>query len=379
LETPTINAPALEAKANANVTAAETKRAPVGQPPVKQSLHYRLVITVYRVFAITVLYLVLAGILAYAWVMGFYAVNSSWAAPVILSAADEKSLDFREKLVTSQQTIEDLKVDTNKLQSGLTEMKKHRGALLELEPELQQAILRERNHNQTAGPELAKLDQQKQADNVKTQKVLAQLKEVESNINKDLAAGLITKGDAATQLSALNTAQGAYTDSKIAEILLTDSVLDKTTTGTNSLDVLEKQAELRSEVAQLDVAISVSEKQLQEELRQIDRLRQAIVTAKQSPYYLNASGQLRLYFAFVPYDNQANAVVGSSVYDCYLNMIGCRKVGTVKQIFAGEEQAIHPIFKTQIRGFLIQMNLDNDHAESAKSKTVFLGRKPVLF
>jgi hypothetical protein len=372
LETQTANAPAPEAKASP--AASETKPA-----PVKQSLHYRLVITAYRVFAVTVLYLVLAGILAYAWVMGFYAVSTSWAAPVILSAADEKSLDFREKLVTSQQTIEDLKVDTNKLQSGLTEMKKHRGALLELEPQLQQAIVRERTHNRTTGPELATLDQQKQADNLKTQKVLAQLKEVESNINKDLAAGLITKGDAATQLAALNSAQGAYTDSKIAEILLTDSVLDKTTTGTNSLDVLEKQAELRSEVAQLDVAMSVAEKQVQEESRQIDRLRQAITTAKQSPYYLNASGQLRLYFAFVPYDNQANAQVGAPVYDCYLNMIACRKVGTVKQIFASEEQAVHPIFKTQIRGFLIQMNLDNDHAESAKSKTVFLGRKPVLF
>jgi hypothetical protein len=54
--------------------------------------------------------------------MGFYAVNSSWAAPMILSAADEKSLDFRQKLVTSQQTIEDLKVDTKKLDSGLAEM-----------------------------------------------------------------------------------------------------------------------------------------------------------------------------------------------------------------------------------------------------------------
>ena len=370
METSTVNTPAPEGKEN--TPPAQRKRAPAGQ-----SLHYRLVITLYRVFAITVLYLVLAGILAYAWVMGFYAVNSSWAAPVIISATDEKSLDFREKLVTSQQTIEDLKVDTNKLQTGLDEMKKHRGALLELEPELQQAIVREKTHNRTTGPELATLDQQKQADNVKTQKVLAQLKEVEANINKDLAAGLITKGDAATQLAALNTAQGAYTDSRIAEILLTDSVLDKTTTGTNSLDVLEKQAELRSEVAQLDVAVNVAEKQLQEENRQIDRLRQAIQTAKQSPYYLNASGEKTLYFAFVPYDNQANAVAGAAVYDCYLNMVGCRRVGTVKQIFPGEEQAIHPIFKTQIRGFLIQMNLD--HAESAKSKTVFLGRKPMLF
>ncbi len=351
---------------------AESKPVPVGQ-----SLHYKLVITLYRIFAITVLYLVLAGILAYAWVMGFYAVNSSWAAPVILSAADEKSLDFREKLVTSQQTIEDLKVDSQKLETGVAEMKKHRGALLELEPQLQQAIAREKTHNQATGPALATLDQQKQADNAKTQKVLTQLKQVESNINKDLAAGLITQGDAATQLSALNQAQSAYTDSRIAEVLLTDSVLDKTTTGTNSLDVLEKQAELRSEVAQLDVAINVAEKQMQEETRQIDRLREAIRTAKLSPYYLNASGQQRSYFAFVPYDNQAYAVIGGPIYDCYLNMVLCRKVGNLKQIFTGEEQAIHPIFKTQIRGLLIQMNLD--HADSAKSKTVFLGHKPVLF
>jgi hypothetical protein len=342
-----------------------------------QALHYKLILTLYRIFAITVLYLVLIGIFAYAWVMGFYAVNTSWAAPVILSAADEKSLDFREKLVTSQQTIEDLKVDTNKLNSGVAEMKKHRAALLALEPQLQTAIAREQTHNLTAGPELATLDKQKLADNQKTQTVLAQLNQVESNINKDLATGLITQGDAATQLAALNQAKGAYTDSKIAEVLLTDSVLDKTTTGTSSLNVLVKQAELRSEVAQLDVAINVAEKQLQEESRQIDRLREAIVTAKQNPYYLNAAGGQTLYFAFVPYDNQAHATAGSSVYDCYLNMIACRKVGTVKQIFPGEEQAIHPIFKTQIRGFLIQMNLD--HADSAKSKTVFLGSKPVLF
>jgi len=342
-----------------------------------QALHYKLVIGLYRVFAIIVLYLVLAGIFTYAFVMGFYAISNSWAAPLILSAVDEKSLDFRQKLVTSQQTIEDLKVDAQKMQNGIAEMTKHRAALLALEPQLQQAIVRERTHNRATGPQLAALDSQKQTDNAKTQSVLARLKEVESNINKDLAAGLITKGDAATQLSALNQAQGAYTDSKIAEVLLTDNVLQKTTTGTDSLDVLEKQAELRSETAQLDIAINVAQKELQEDTRQIDRLREAITTAKQSPYYLNASGGQTLYFAFVPYDNQASAVVGRPIYDCYLNMIVCRKVGTVGSLFTGEETAIHPIFKTNMRGFLIQMNLD--HPESAKSKTVFLGGKPLLF
>jgi hypothetical protein len=190
-------------------------------------------------------------------------------------------------------------------------------------------------------------------------------------------AGLITKGDAATQLAALNQAEDAYTDSKIADVLLSDSVLDKNTVGTKALDVLEKQAELRSEIAQLDITFSVAEKQLLEDNRQIDRLHDAINTAKQSPYYLNATGNKRLYFAFVPYDNQADAKVGAPIYDCYLNMVLCRKVGTVKQIFLGEQVISHPIFKTQVRGLTILMDLS--HPESAKSQTVFLGRKPLFF
>ena len=83
--------------------------------------------------------------------------------------------------------------------------------------------------------------------------IVAQVKEVEATIDKDLAAGLITKGDAATQRAALNPAQTSYTDSKIGEVLLTDSILEKTTTDTKSLDTLDKQAELTSEIAQLDI------------------------------------------------------------------------------------------------------------------------------
>jgi len=345
--------------------------------PVLQPLIYKSVVTIYRIFAILTLYVVLGGVLAYGFVMGFYALNTSWAAPVILSPVDDKSLDFTEKLVTSKQTLEELNVDKKRLEEGVAEMNRHKAALLALEPELQAAIVRERKHNQATGPQLLELDRQKQSDNLKTQAVLTQVKEVEASIDKDLAAGLITKGDAATQRAALNQAQSSYTDSKIGEVLLTDSILEKTTTDTKSLDVLDKQAELISEIAQLDIAIGVAQKQLHEESQQIDRLRQALTTAKQAPYYLTASGDNTVYFAFVPYDNRNNASSGSPVYDCYLNMIACKKVGTVKQIFAGEEHAIHPIFRTDMRGFLIQMQLD--HPESAKSKTVFLNRKPLFF
>jgi hypothetical protein len=342
-----------------------------------QSYAYKLVLTTYRIFAIVVLYAVLLGVLCYAFVMGFYALNKSWAAPIILSASDEKSLDFMQKLVVSRQTIEDLRVDILRQQTTLAEMARHRASLLALDPELQAAIVRERKHDSQTGPQLADLDKQKQADNRKTQEILTQIRQLELQIKSDLANGLITKGDAATQLAALNQAEGAYTDSRIADVLLTDSVLDKTTVGTRSLDAIEKQAELRSSIAQLDVTLSVAEKQLEEDNRQVERLHDAIAIAKQSPYYLNASGDKRLYFAFVPYDNQGSVTVGAPIYDCYLNMALCRKVGSVKQSFLGEQVISHPIFKTQVRGLTILMNLS--HPESAKSQTVFIGHKPLLF
>src|ERR1700675_359807 len=95
-------------------------------PPVKklptearasviQPMLYKSVVTIYRIFAIVTLYAVLLGVLAYGFVMGFYALNTSWAAPVILSPSDDKGLDFTEKLVTSRQTLEDLNVDLKKL------------------------------------------------------------------------------------------------------------------------------------------------------------------------------------------------------------------------------------------------------------------------
>lgn len=342
-----------------------------------QMLAYKGVVALYRVFAILTLYAVLIGVLGYGFIMGFYAINTSWAAPVILSPSDDKSLDFTQKLVTSKQTLEDLKLDKQRLEGNVAEMKQHRASLLSLEPELQRAIARERDHNRASGPQLSQLDRQKQTDNARSQGSMEKVKELETNIDQDLAAGLITKGDAATQRLALNQAQAALTDSKISEVILTDSILEKTTTNTKSLDVLDKQAELRSEIAQLDINLNLAEKQIREESQQIDRLKSAITTAKQTPYYLSVSGGSKVYFAFVPYDNQGSISPGAPIYDCYLNMVACRKVGTVQQVFTGEEHAIHPVFRSDMRGFMIQMKLD--HAESAKSKTIFLNHKPLLF
>jgi len=37
-------------------------------------------------------------------------------------------------------------------------------------------------------------------------------------------------------------------------------------------------------------------------------------------------------------------------------MIVCRQVGTVKKIFSEEEHAVHPLFRSDIRGFLLKLS-----------------------
>lgn len=331
----------------------------------------------YRTLAIFALYGVLVGVLAYAVILGFYGVNTSWVAPIILSALDDKGLELTEKLLTSKQSLEALTLDVNKLESGLSEMKQHKAALQALEPQVKTAIVREISEGKANGRDLSVLDAQKRNDNIRTRAVLTQISEVESTIHQDLAAGLITKGDAAVQTVQLNQVKGSYTDGQISEVLLRDGVLQKSTTSSQTLDALDKRVELESQIAQLAIAIDVADKQIRTEKQQIASLNKAIGMATQTPYFSTVSGGGNETFAFVPYDNQSSVSVGAPIYDCYLNIIACRRVGEVHAIFSGEEKAQNPIFRTDMRGFLVQLKLENQ--DSPKSKTLFLKRKPLLF
>jgi hypothetical protein len=337
----------------------------------------KVALLLYRVCALFLLYAVLASVLAYMSVMALYAFNTSWVAPVVLSPADDKSLSLTASLLTTQLTIESLTLDVKRQNDSVAEMRTHLATLMGLEPALEVAIARENKHNAGSGKKLARLEVQKRADNVRTRAGLNRLIELEAGTNGDLTAGLITKTEAAAQLTSINQAQAVYTDSEIGAVLLNDNVLQKSTIDTKALDVLDRKAALKSQIAQLEIAIGMAEAQSQADIGHIERLRSSTVPITQTPYYIvKAEGQ-KATFAFVPYDNKGGIGIGISVYDCYLKVILCREVGTIKQVFTSEEHGSHPIFRTDLRGFLVQLDLDNQ--ESAKSKTLFVNRKPLLF
>jgi hypothetical protein len=334
------------------------------------------VLMLYRIFAIITLYAVLAGVLGFALVIGVYAMSRTWVAPIILSEQDKDTLDLTGKLLTSQTTAQDLQLDIGKQEKIVAEARTHKAALQKLHPAIDAAIARENQHRAATGPPLVELNQQKKTDIVTTQAMLKELAKVEAMVDKDLALGLITKSDAIQAKTQFAKAYGDLTDSQIASVLLKDNILEKTGSSTALMETLEKKAELESEITNLDITISTALAQIATENGQITQFNKAVDLAKQTPMGVAMQGS-NINLALVPYENQKVATEGTAVYDCYLSFLACRQVGRLKTIFVGEQHAIHPIFHTDIRGFLVQLELSNP--ESAKSKTLFLGSKPLFF
>ena len=336
----------------------------------------RSVLMLYRVFAIVTLYAVLAGVVIFAFGSAFYAGSKTWVAPVILSQGDKETLDLTSKTLSTQNTVDDLKLDMAKLEDTIGEAQLHKAKLETLLPAIDRAITQENRHKQETGPVLVSLDKQKNSDVTRTQSALTKLADVNATIDKELAAGLITKTDATQATLQLVKSNGDLTDSRIATTLLKDTIWEKTLPSTTYLDTLHKKAELESEIASLGIVIDSAQKQIATERNQAAKLDEALKIAKQTPLWA-AMQDARTNVALVPYDNQAVANEGAPVYDCFLSFIFCRQVGTVKVRFSGEQHTTHPIFRSDLRGFLVQLELTVP--DSAKSKTLFVGSKPLLF
>jgi hypothetical protein len=332
------------------------------------------VLTVYRTFSIISLYGVLVAVLGFASLCAFYAISSTWVAPVILTQADKDTLDLTGKTLQTQNAVQDLSLDIEKLEKTVAEAEGHKAALEQIRPAIDEAIARENRHKRETGPVLATLDQQKTVDDARTQAVLAKTAELESSIDKELAIGLINKNDALQAKMVLAKSNGELTDSKIATTLLKDTILEKTVPTTTYLEILHRKAELESEITNLDITITTAQKQIATEKGQVAKFVGALEAARETPMWV-AMRDGRANLALVPYENQAVAIKGTPVYDCYLSFIVCRQVGTLRATFVGEQHAIHPVFRTDLRGFIVQLDLD--HPDSAKSKTLFLGKKPL--
>lgn len=337
----------------------------------------KIVLSIYRWSAILLLYGVLAGVIGYIGVMGFYVFNSTWTAPIIISPSNTQILSLTAQLVSSTMQRDNYMLDRDRQQITVVQLKRQVLSLQALDLKLDAALALIVKENKANGPALVSLDRIKVQDIVRTEPLVNEIQSIEKRIDNELSAGLITKTEAMSERVALSQISNGLTDSRIGEVLLRDNIRNKTNGELGEVDILGKKAQLQAQIAQFNVLILSGEHQIVADGQQIETLDNAMDIAKQTPYYLASTSTVGQNFAFVPYDNEHSAQRDAPVYDCYLNMIVCYKVGTVGRIYNDEEHTVHPMFKTDLRGFLVQLNLTNPKA--AKHKVLFLGGKPLLF
>jgi len=339
-------------------------------------LLHRLALGFYKTAGVIFLYGVLALILSYPVLLGFYALNTSWCAPIILTASGDKVLALTQQIVTSGESLNTLTLALDQSEIGLVTMFRQEQELRGLRSRLDKEIPKEASEDWAARHALSDLDVEKTKNNTASVALVAQVDALQAGVARDLQAGLITKNDATALLVSVNQVKVGATDGKIEEAVMQDDLTQKNPEHTSRLAILVQREALENQIEQIEDAEKVAAEQVVTNKREIAVVNAAVNRAKATPYYA-ASQSDRSVFAFVPYDNQKSAKVGAPVFDCYLSMVLCHQVGWVDKVFGDEEQAMNPVLKTPTRGFLVQLNLID--RKSGQSKTLMLGAKPLLF
>jgi hypothetical protein len=225
---------------------------------------------------------------------------------------------------------------------------------------------------------------QKRVDIDRTQSTIDGFGVAGPAIDAELAAGLITKDEAMARRLTLQTAVNSVTDSQISEIALREQARQSAAAsntlgraGASSLIALQSVqsiAQLRILRAQTAIDAETARQTIEQLGQSVAEAERVLAIARQSPYY--AALTSRVPVVFVQYDNLKSAVPGAPVYDCYLQVIACRQVGTMTQVYDAEQYARHPLFKTDIKGRFVGIRLTEP--DSSESSILFLDHKPLF-
>ncbi|SDD14809.1 hypothetical protein SAMN05216345_106198 [Cupriavidus sp. YR651] len=342
------------------------------------------IIHTYRLTMTTALVAIVVGVVSYLFLVGFYAVNRNWSAPMILSPTQGKVLAFQPQIAMLEAALLKNKADLATAVQRHALFGEQVGELESLIGRFDAAGDAEAVALSRAGEDFRRVLRRKSADTTGGETAVRHAQSLLVSIDEDLAAGLVTREEATMRRLSLQTAASAITDARVNEALLRerariDGDASLTLQGNASTSLMALQS--HHSVSQLRMAMAQATIEVESARQAIGQLRVSVAQgtrvldeARRSPYYGALTQSVPVVFA--QYDNLGAARPGAPVYDCYLQIILCRRVGIIRRIYEAEEYARHPLFKSDIKGKFIGVEFDDERA--SRSSVVFLGRKPLL-
>jgi hypothetical protein len=338
----------------------------------------------YRWLAIVALSAILLGAGGYGVIMLTFIMNSSWIAPVILSKSDPHVAALAGQVFAAKQNYDTMKGQLDSSEQARNLLQTQHDWLKGIISRYEHSLGDEKNASTQFNGQLQVLVGQRKAINVRSEQVVAANRQVSADIDSALKAGLITSVTATQARAGLVTAESALADSKVAAATI-DNQISQLSRGAQSLgggnsspEAMQSLAQvsiLKQELNETDLKLVQLEADVKVKTKESAELATMLDGMKASPYYMAAYGDKDLRrFAFVPYDNEEAAQVGAPVYSCKAEIVICFKVGRVKALTKDEEHTTHPLFNSQLRGFLAELDLDDSKA--AKDEVLFVGHRP---
>jgi hypothetical protein len=350
---------------------------------VSTNIFHKPFISAYRMASFVALSGILLIAVGYLFLLIFYTINTVWAAPIQLSPSQDRVLAFQPQVASLEAALLKQKVDLAtaeaKYQAG-TDQLANINALLRRIDGAQKTELKALNDT-NASIRQALAD--KRIDIGSTERSIADATAMLKSVDAELASGLITRDQAQTRRITLQAALNSATDAKAQALALQEqarvakegaATLGGGSSSLLALQSIQQAVQLRLAAVQLTIDTETA-RQTAEQLRaSIPENERVLAVAKTSPYHLALRQTVDVLF--VPYDNIHRAKAGEPIYDCYLQVIVCHKVGQVTKVYTAEEYARHPLFKTDLKGQFVGIQLDEPKA--ARSQVLFIGSKPLF-
>jgi len=337
----------------------------------------------YRLLAITFLVGIFLIAASYASLVVFFVISSSWGTPLILSPSQAKVLSFQPQVANLVLNINKQKAE---LKSALLVKQNILEQLINIDSvalKIESAMSAERNRTTGQYITLDTLVKSKEVNIEQSKKVLDEIKTLNRNIDAELEAKLITSDQAAQRRISVQTANNAFTELNVSsEQLAAQSTQLKDYAVTlggkpKSLTALvptKQLMELEALKSQLKLQLITSEQNVEIVRKAMASDNRILQVAMDSPYYRALWAATPVLF--IPYDNIHRVEASTPIYDCVLQIIICRQVGTIEKLFDAEEYAKHPLFKTDLKGKLATLILTDKSA--ANSNVLFIGSKPLF-
>jgi hypothetical protein len=307
----------------------------------------KIYLKMYRFVGFVVLASALLFLFGYGAIMGFFMVDSNWIAPTILSATSDKVLQFNAGYLTALQTAGQLDVLLKQQQLALNTSTKEKVELIAFRDSIKSG---------------SELQSHKRSDLTESEHLSVALRIVKAQTTQSQKLGLITNEDAVRTVTSIQQFANNVTDGHIGLATLRQQLI--------TLDY---------QIAQLDDAIIVEQETINVTSKNLAVANATLVNLQDSSYAHAVFHGSNL--AFVAYDNFSSVKEGQPVYDCYLMIVACHRIGTIKNLYKDEQLVDFPLFNVrlsrQVRGVFAEMDITDPRA--MKSLLVFAGHKPLLF